>query len=72
MSLADDFLIFFFFFFENLNQLTREECLYIAVVGQDTQQIRQCSIKEYYHMTGSLRYSAYLEEFKSIQGIKGN
>lgn len=54
----------------NLNQLTWKECLHTAVIVPDTQQIRWCSIKEYYHMTGSSRYSAYLEEFKSIQGIK--
>ncbi|KAG1397538.1 hypothetical protein G6F60_008947 [Rhizopus arrhizus] len=45
--------------------------LFTAVVGvASAKQIRKCSVKEYYHLTGSTVYSKKLELKKECSGIK--
>ncbi|KAI8982221.1 hypothetical protein BDF20DRAFT_973409 [Mycotypha africana] len=48
--------------------------VFTAAIGLDDEkhQVRSCSTKEYYHMTGSIRYSARLEKQKAgkIKGIE--
>ena len=45
--------------------------MYTAVIGLDTSnhQIRQCSTKEYYNLTGPTKYSSRLQKLKYIKGL---
>ncbi|CEG83902.1 hypothetical protein RMATCC62417_17767 [Rhizopus microsporus] len=46
--------------------------MFTAAIGLDTtnHQIRRCSTTEYYHMTGSTKYTKKLEKLKTEKGIK--
>jgi hypothetical protein len=45
--------------------------VYTAAIGLDTSnhQIRQCSTKEYYNLTGSTKYLSRLQKLKDIKGL---
>ncbi|KAG2202266.1 hypothetical protein INT46_009992, partial [Mucor plumbeus] len=47
------------------------KAVYTAVIGLDTSnhQIRQCSTKEYYNLTGPTKYSSRLQKLKYIKGL---
>ncbi|KAG2203207.1 hypothetical protein INT46_008991 [Mucor plumbeus] len=47
------------------------KAVYTAVIGLDTSnhQIRQCSTKEYYNITGSTKYSSRLQKLKDSKGL---
>lgn len=47
------------------------KAVYTAAIGLDTSnhQIRQCSTKEYYNLTGSTKYSSRLQKLKDSKGL---
>jgi hypothetical protein len=47
------------------------KAVYTAAIGLDTsnRQIRQCSTKEYYNLTGSTKYSSRLQKLKDSKGL---
>lgn len=44
--------------------------VFSAMVGIQEQQIRKCSMKEYYHLTGSTKLSKELESLKKSEGVE--
>ncbi|KAI9487462.1 MAG: hypothetical protein EXX96DRAFT_474584, partial [Benjaminiella poitrasii] len=43
--------------------------VFTAVTGSDSRKVKRCSIKEYYHLTGSTKYSAKLQRLKDQHNI---
>ncbi|KAI9483236.1 MAG: hypothetical protein EXX96DRAFT_479415, partial [Benjaminiella poitrasii] len=43
--------------------------VFTAVTGSDLRKVKRCSIKEYYHLTGSTKYSAKLQRLKDQHNI---
>ncbi|KAI9473845.1 MAG: hypothetical protein EXX96DRAFT_320843 [Benjaminiella poitrasii] len=43
--------------------------VFTAVTGSDSREVKRCSIKEYYHLTGSIKYSVKLQRLEDQHNI---
>ncbi|KAI9478806.1 MAG: hypothetical protein EXX96DRAFT_638175 [Benjaminiella poitrasii] len=55
---------------EEINKINSEyKSVFTAVTGSDSREVKRCSVKEYYHLTGSTKYSAKLQRLKDKHSI---